>query len=57
MKAKRLAAPYLVWMALFTIVPLGIVVFYAFTDSVTGAFTLENIARMGTYTPIFLKSI
>jgi len=57
MKAKRLAAPYLVWMALFTIVPLGIVVFYAFTDSVTGAFTLENLARMGTYLPIFLKSI
>ena len=57
MKTKRLAAPYLVWMALFTIVPLGIVVFSAFTDSVTGAFTLENLARMGTYLPIFLKSI
>lgn len=57
MKSKALAAPYLVWMAVFTIVPLGIVVWFAFTDSVTGGFTLGNIARIGTYFPIFLKSI
>ena len=57
MKTKGLAAPYLVWMVIFTVVPLGIVVWYAFTDSITGAFTLGNIARMGTYLPIFLKSI
>ena len=56
MESKRLASPYLVWMAIFTVVPLGIVVWYAFTDS-TGAFTLGNISRMGTYWPIFLKSI
>ena len=57
MKTKSLAAPYLVWMILFTVVPLGIVVWYAFTDSVTGAFTLSNLARVGTYTPIFIKSV
>ena len=57
MKNKNLAAPYLVWMVIFTVVPLGIVVWYAFTDSITGAFTLSNISRMGTYMPIFLKSI
>lgn len=57
MKNKSLAAPYLVWMVIFTVVPLGIVVWYAFTDSVTGAFTMGNMARMGTYLPIFLKSI
>lgn len=57
MKSKALAAPYLVWMAVFTIVPLGIVVWFAFTDSVSGGFTLGNIARIGTYFPIFLKSI
>ena len=45
MKTKSLAAPYLVWMILFTVVPLGIVVWYAFTDSITGAFTFGNIAR------------
>lgn len=57
MRSKDLAAPYLVWMAVFTIVPLGIVVWFAFTDSVSGGFTLGNIARIGTYFPIFLKSI
>jgi len=57
MKTKRLATPYLVWMVIFTIVPLGIVIYYAFTDSVTGAFTLKNIANIGNYLPIFVKSI
>ena len=57
MKTKSLAAPYLVWMALFTLVPLGIVCYFAFTDSITGAFTLENIVHMGSYLPIFLKSV
>ncbi len=57
MKNKALAAPYLVWMAVFTVIPLGIVVWFAFTDSVNGGFTLGNLARMGTYLPIFLKSI
>ena len=57
MRTKSLASPYLVWMVIFTVVPLGIVVWYAFTDSITGSFTFGNIARMGTYLPIFLKSI
>ena len=57
MKNKLLAGPYLVWMILFTLVPLGIVVYYAFTSSTTGAFTLDNLAHIGTYLPIFLKSI
>ena len=57
MKNKVLAAPYIVWMALFIIVPLGIVVYYALTDSITGQFTLANLASIGTYLPIFLRSI
>ena len=35
MKNKLLAGPYLVWMILFTLVPLGIVIYYAFTISTT----------------------
>ena len=54
---KALAAPYLVWMALFTIVPLAIVAYYAFTDAATGKFTLANIANLGNYMPILIKSI
>lgn len=44
-------------MALFTIVPLAIVAYYAFTDSRTGAFTMVNIANLGNYMPILIKSI
>lgn len=57
MKTARLTTPYLVWMILFTIVPLGIVIYFALTDSVTGQFTWENIARISNYGPIILKSI
>ena len=57
MKTKGLAAPYLVWMSIFTLIPLGIVVYYALTDSVTGAFTLANLSRIGSYMPIFIKSV
>ena len=55
-KSKLLAAPYLVWMAIFTIVPLCIVIYFAFTTQ-SGEFTLSNIERIGRYMPIFLKSI
>ena len=57
MKNKLLAAPYIVWMVLFTLIPLGIVFYYALTDSMTGQFTLSNLASIGTYLPIFLRSI
>ena len=57
MKRQFLSGPYLVWMFLFTLIPLAIVVYYAFTDSVTGAFTIKNLASMGSYLPIFLRSI
>ena len=57
MKSRSLAAPYLIWMALFTIVPLAIVAYFAFTDSQTGEFTMKNIANLGNYMPILIKSI
>ena len=58
MKSNRsLAAPYLVWMVLFTVIPLAIVAYYAFTDSQTGELTLKNISNLGNYMPILIKSI
>ena len=45
---KKLAYPYFVWMTLFTVVPLLIVVYYAFTDG-NGAFTMENLASIDVY--------
>ena len=37
---RRLSYPYTVWMAIFVVVPLFIVCFYAFTDR-DGGFTWE----------------
>ena len=54
-KLSRLAVPYVVWMALFTVIPIVIMVVYAFTTS-DGAFTLDNFAQMGTYAVVFGRS-
>ena len=56
-KSKRplLAIPYVVWMALFVVAPIIMVVIYAFSTA-SGGFTLDNFARMGTYTVIFTRS-
>jgi spermidine/putrescine transport system permease protein len=55
-KSKRLAAPYLVWMVLFTVVPLIIVVYYALTDG-SGRFTLYNLTTIGGYATVFARSL
>lgn len=57
MKRAFLSGPYLIWMALFTIIPLVIVLYYAFTDAITGGFTLRNLAAIVDYLPIFLRSV
>ena len=54
-KIAWLSAPYVVWMALVVVAPIIMVVVYAFTTS-GGGFTLDNFARMGTYTVIFARS-
>ena len=56
MKVKLISAPYLVWMAVFIVVPLIMVGYFAFTDG-SGHFTLEYIADVAQYTNIFIKSI
>ena len=56
MKSKAIAAPYVVWMAIFTVVPLALVLVFAFTDR-SGNFTLENIANVSRYSGVFLSSI
>ncbi len=53
---KLVNAPYFVWSAIFIIVPLFIVIYYAFTDS-EGNFSLSNIAELGNYGDTFLISI
>jgi len=50
------AAPHVFWAILFIILPLIIVVFYAFTDA-DGAFSFENIASLSEYVSIFWLSL
>lgn len=51
-----LAAPYLVWAAIFIVVPMGMVVYYAFTDA-AGSFTLENFGSISAFSHTFTLSI
>ena len=56
-KSILLSAPYIAWMVAFTLIPLGVVAYYALTDPNTGAFTWGNIVELGTYLPVFGESI
>jgi spermidine/putrescine transport system permease protein len=56
-KNVLLSTPYILWMVIFTLIPLGVVVYYAVTDHVTGMFTLGNLKELGTYLPVFWQSI
>lgn len=53
---KLTSAPYLVWAAIFIIVPLIFVLIYSVTDS-QGNFTLEFISDIGKYKDVMLNSI
>lgn len=53
---RLLGAPYVVWAAIFIVVPLLIVVYYSFTDK-NGAFTFDNIKALSDYKDIFIISI
>ena len=46
MKSKKPLIPYLIWMAIFVVIPLAMVLIDAFTDNATGAFTLSNFKRI-----------
>ena len=64
MKNKRslFAVPYIVWMAFLVVIPIIIMVVYAFTTVPAGAtddsltFTLSNFTSMGNYTVVFTRS-
>ena len=53
---KIISAPYILWSAIFIIVPLIIMLYFALTDQ-NGVFTLENIAQLGKYKKAFGTSI
>ncbi len=56
MKSRTAATPFALWMGIFTVVPMAIVVWFAFTDE-TGSFTLANIAEIWQYAGTYVDSI
>ena len=52
-----LSTPYMIWMIVFTLIPLGVVCYYALTDPVTGAFSFQNVAALGQYWGVLWESI
>lgn len=53
---KLVASPYIVWSAIFIVVPLIIMVYFALTDS-SDTFTLANLSGLGQYKKAFAISI
>lgn len=56
MKSRAASAPFTVWMLLFTVVPLAMVVWFAFTDG-ESSFTFDNILVIGENLDILGRSI
>ena len=57
-KSLLLSTPYILWMLAFTLIPLGVVVYYALTDSpTTGNFTTANLQQLLEYLPVFGQSV
>ena len=56
-KSLLLSTPYIVFMVIFTLIPLGVVGYYALTDPSTGVFSLKNIKDLGMYLPVLGQSI
>ena len=54
LKRQLLAGPYLVWIIGFTVLPIIMIVYYAFTTS-NGSFTIENVVAIAE--PIHVKSL
>ena len=55
--AILLSTPYIIWMVAFTLIPLGVVAYYAFTDPNTGAFSMKNILELQNYLPVLWQSV
>ena len=56
-KSILLSTPYLVWMVVFTLIPLGVVCYYALTDPSTGEFSLVNLRGLNLYWGVLWQSI
>ncbi|MBQ1237794.1 MAG: ABC transporter permease [Oscillospiraceae bacterium] len=48
--------PYLVWAVIFIVVPMALVVIFAFTTD-GGQFTLDYVSQVGEYTNVLVRSV
>ncbi|MEI0579833.1 ABC transporter permease [Brachyspira pilosicoli] len=56
MKTKIPAIPYLIWTLVFILVPLILVIYFAFTNQ-RGDFTIKNFADVSTFAPVIMRSV
>ena len=56
-KSILLSGPYILWMLIFTLIPLGVMAVYAFTDPDTKQFTLQNLEDLGLFLPSLGTSV
>lgn len=54
--AKIVSSPYMIWAAIFIVVPLIFVVYYSVTDA-NGNFTMQYISDIGKYKDTMITSI
>lgn len=55
LKSRGASVPYLIWIFLFTLLPLAIVMLYAFTDG--ASFTMAHISAVGEYAAVIFRSV
>lgn len=56
MKSRKLTIPYIIWMLVFTMIPIVMIGVTAFTDK-KGNFTLEPFEKAFFYSNVFVKSL
>lgn len=56
MKSKKGAYPYMIWMLIFTLIPIVMIVYYAFTDE-KGGFSLDAFSNVLYYKDVFMNSL
>ena len=56
MKTKIPAIPYLIWTLVFVLVPLFLIIYFAFTNK-DGSITLDNFAQVTVFMPVIIRSV
>ncbi len=55
MRMRKPSIPYLIWMVIFTLIPIALIGYYAFTND-AGEFSLVPFQKAFSYSNVFLRS-